>query len=49
MFVPIRLGYLKIFHTVTGFDKTETSLYLNDLLLLGRNKCPRCNSEMIQD
>jgi hypothetical protein len=46
MFAPIRLGDLGIFHTVTGFDKTETSLYLDDLPLLGRNKCPRCNSEM---
>jgi hypothetical protein len=46
MFAPIRLGDLGIFHTVTGFDKTETSLYLDDLPLLGRNKCPRCNFEM---
>jgi hypothetical protein len=49
MFAPIRLGDLGIFHTVTGFDKTETSLYLVDLPLLSRNKCPRCNSEMFPD
>jgi hypothetical protein len=41
MFAPIRLGDLGIFHTVTGFDRTKASLYLDDLLLLGRNKCPR--------
>jgi hypothetical protein len=28
------------------FDKTEMSLYLDDLPLLGRNECPRRNSEM---
>jgi hypothetical protein len=49
MFTPIRLGDLRIFHIVTGLDKTETSLYLDDLLLLGRNKCPRCNTEMFLD
>jgi hypothetical protein len=49
MFAPIRLGDLGIFHTVIRFDKTETSLYLDDLPLLGRNECPRRNSEMFQN
>jgi hypothetical protein len=45
MFAPIRLRDLGIFHTVIRFDKTEMSLYLDDLPLLGRNKCPRHNSD----
>jgi len=49
MFAPIRLVDLGIFHTVIRFDKTETSLYLDDLPLLGRNECPRRNSEMFQN
>jgi len=49
MFAPIRLGDLGIFHTVIRFDKTEMSLYLDDLPLLGRDECPRCNSEMFQN
>jgi hypothetical protein len=46
MFASIRLGDLGICHTVIGFDKTEMSLYLDDLPLLGRNKCSRRNPEM---
>jgi hypothetical protein len=49
MFALIRLGDLGIFHTVIRFDKTKTSLYLDDLPLLGRNECPRRNSEMFQN
>jgi hypothetical protein len=49
MFAPIRLGDLGIFLTATEFDMTEVSSYLDDLLLLGHNKCPRCNTEMFQD
>jgi hypothetical protein len=49
MFAPIKLGDLGILYTVTGFDKTETSLYVDNLPLLGRNKCPRCTTEMFSD
>jgi hypothetical protein len=41
MFAPIILGGLGIFLAVTGFYKTEASLYLN--------KSPRRNTEMFQD
>jgi hypothetical protein len=37
MFAPIRLRDLGIFLTVTEFDRTEVSSYLDDLLLLGTN------------
>jgi hypothetical protein len=46
MFAPIGLGDLGIFLIITEFNSTEVSSYLDDLLLLGRNKCPRCNFEM---
>jgi hypothetical protein len=48
MFAPIILGGLGIFLAVTGFYKTEASLYLTTFSTV-LNKYPRRNTKMFQD
>jgi hypothetical protein len=48
MFALIRLGDLGIFRTVAEFGRSKVSSYLDDLLLLSHDECPKCNTEVTQ-